>query len=419
MKHSSLVKDKSQKDICFTIFMALVWSNTILLRFARVAIMKIPVIWVHADMMISLALAAILIFAFPSIYRVLYIRELFIILAFYGVYFLHFCVFPLNREYYPTNSTTVLKDVFPMFLIGVFAYRIERERTIKILNVISLLSVVLYTGYMILYHSLDDKTMQGGDMHAAYLLLPHLCMVFYSIIRKAVPWNIAAFAIGTAGLLLLGNRGSLLCLGLFAIFTILFSGRLKRPVLFLALAIVAMVVLFSFGVLDSLYGYAEENGLSLRIFEKLESGELTDSSGRDKLNERIIEYIMLYPMMGMGIFSDRRVAGGFYAHNIFLEMVIHYGMILGILFLAMIIYLLVVAFLYLRKNKDVFSVGFFTSLIFSCIIKLLLSSSYIIEPYFFFTIGFAYAAINERRHRRLTKNGKESKVGPRRKRRFI
>ncbi len=401
MKHSALVKDKSQNNICFTIFMVLMWSDTILLRFARVVLMKIPYIWTHVDMLISLAFALFLCLSFLSIYRVLCIRELFITLVFYGVFFLHYYIFPLNENYYQLYRETVLKDVFPMFLIGVFAYRIEREKTLKVLNLISLATIFFYAGYMVLFRSVNSRTARSGDMNSAYMLLPHLCMVFYSMIQKANPWNVGAFAIGAVSLLFLGNRGSLLCLGVFVIFTILFSGRLKRPVLFLALSVIVMVVLFSFGLLDYLYDFAEENGFSLRIFEKLESGDIANSSGRDKISERVIEYIMLYPMMGMGIFSDRRVAGGIYAHNFFLEITLHYGVVLGMLIFAIILYIFIVAFLHMRKNDDNMAAGFFTSLVFACCFKLLLSNSYIMEPFFFFTIGYAYAGANEQRNMRL------------------
>ena len=403
MKQSALIKDNfSQKEICFTVFMAMFWSKSILLQFVRVGLMKIPVIWVHGDLLITAGFILFFCLSFASIYKELYIKDLFIIFSFYAIFLLHYCLFPLNREYYVKYGSTVLQDVLPKFFIGVFAFRIHREQTLKVLNLISVITVWFYAGYMIVYYTMEGNTLQGGDMHAAYMLLPHVCMTFYSMIRKANLWNLAGVIIGAVCLLFLGNRGSLLCLGMFSVFTILFSGRLKRPLLFMILSIIVLVALFSFGILDFLYEFAEEKGFSLRIFEKLESGDITYASGRDKLSQRIMEYISLYPMMGMGIFSDRRVAGGLYAHNFFLEIAIHFGLILGSLFILIILALFIVAFLYLRK-KEALSVGFYSVLIFSFFVKLLLSSSYIVEPYFFFTVGYAYAATSEWRKMRRQK----------------
>lgn len=396
MKQSALVKESfSKNDICFIVLMAFVWSENILLRYIRVFLMKVPYIWQQVDTIMSLIFLVFLCLSLGSIIRELYVKEFFIALGIYVVFCLHYYIFPLNESYYSEYKETVINDTFPMFLTGILVFRIERKRILKVLSVISLVTIVAFAGYILLYQTMEGTEMRGGDMHAAYLILPHICLVYYTVVLRANPWNIGAFLIGVVTLLFLGNRGSLLCLGIFVIFTILFSGRLKHPILFLVLSVGVMVVLFAFGALDFLYKLAEQNGFSLRIFEKLEKGEITDSSGRDKLRERVVEYILLYPMMGMGIFSDRRIAGGLYAHNIILEIVLHFGMVLGTVILVLVFYLLIVAFLHLRKKRDVMTVGFFSAMVFSHVIKLFLSSSYLVEPYFFFAVGFAYASVQE------------------------
>ena len=403
MKQSALIKDNSsQKEICFTVFMAMLWSKSILLQFVRVGLMKIPVIWVHGDLLITAGFILFFGLSLSSIYKELYIKDLFIIFSFYAIFFLYYWIFPLNKEYYVEYGSTVLQDVFPMVFIGVVAFRIQREQTIKVLNTISVITVWFYAGYMVVYYTMEGNALQGGDMHAAYMLLPHVCMTFYSIIRKANLWNLGGVIIGAVCLLFLGNRGSLLCLGTFGVFTILFSGRLKRPILFMILSVIVLLALFSFGLLDLLYEFADEKGFSLRIFEKLESGDITYASGRDKLSQRVMEYISLYPMMGMGIFSDRRVAGGLYAHNFFLEIIIHFGMVLGTVIIGIVLILFVACFIYLRKMNVQQGIDFFVVLLFSYCVKLFLSGSYILEPYFFFTVGYAYATISEwRKTRRM------------------
>lgn len=395
MKHSTLVKENYNNNICFTVFMAMLWSSKILLRYVRALIMHIPYIWPQADLIIRIAFVVFFLFSFKTIIKEICVKELFIVLIFYAVFFLYYFIFPLNQSYYIEDQATIITESFPMFLVGILAFRIERERMLKVFTVISSITIVTFLVYMIAYETMSDKKLAGGDMHAAYMLLPHICLVFYTVILKPNPWNIAIIVIGIVTLLFLGNRGSLLCLSTYAIFIILFSGKLKRPILFLALSVAILVVLFAFGVLNLLYDFAEQSGFSLRIFDKMKSGEITNPSGRDKIRDRVVEYIMLYPMMGMGIFSDRRVAGGLYAHNFILEIIIHYGFVLGILLFGIILYLLIASFLYLRKKKEMMTLGFLSALIFSFFVKLFLSSSYLVEPYFFFTMGFAYAAVRE------------------------
>ena len=395
MKRNSLVKHTSTNNICFILLMVFVWSDSILMRYVRVFLMKLPIIWPHTDMILSFLYVSVFLLAITVAYKELYVKDLAILLFFYGVFYLHDFLYPYNDLYYNKLGGIVTKDVFPMFLVGICVYRIDRQKVLKVLNTISLITVIFYSLYKMMFHAVDAATLKVGDMNSAYAILPHLCIVFAAMMRKTTPWNIGSFALGALLLLFLGNRGSLLCLGTFVIFVILFSGRLKRPVLFLVVSIVIMLALFAFGLLDFLYEMADELGFSLRIFKKIQSGEITYTSGRDKISRRVWEYIKMYPLMGLGIFSDRRVAGGNYAHNIVLEILINYGVVIGLLFLGLILYIFTVAFVYMRNNKDYISLDFFTSVFFAYCFKLILSNSYLLEPYFFFTIGFAYAAFKE------------------------
>ena len=397
MKRSNLIKERTHNDTFFTAFMALVWADSILLRYIRVLLQMIPYIWQQADMILMLGFIITLGLSLGAILRTLYIKEMFYVMVMYAVFYLHFYGYPLNTTYFYNQGGITITECFPMFLIGLCAYRINRENTMKIMYLISVASIFAFVLYTTVFSRIDSSTLRNGDMHGAYTILPHLCLAFMGVLRKPNAWNIGAFTIGAVFLLFLGNRGSLLCLGVCVIATILFSGRLKKPWLFLCLSAMAMAILFLFGLLDFLHNMAEKYEFSLRIFQKLESGEIAASSGRDRIQDRVWEYIWMYPMMGMGLFSDRRVAGGYYAHNIIPEVLIHHGMIVGIILLCLVAYLLVGTYRYLRKEnhlaKDVYG-----ALLFSVVFKLFLSSSYLMEPYFFFTLGFACAAMSEYRN---------------------
>ena len=397
MNRSALVKEKFNNDIFFTILMALIWADSILLQFIRVFLMKVPYVWQNADMLLSLIFIITLCLSLRAVSREVFVKELFYTLLIYGIFYLYYFLFPLNQEYYVKYADKIVKESFPMFLLGICVYRIGRERTIKVLYGISIVTVFAYMVYVSLFRIVDERTMRAGDMNAAYIILPHLCLVFAGTMRKPTVWNVGALVVGGVMLLFLGNRGSLLCLGIFVIFSILFSGKLKRPVLFLVLSVSIMLALFSFGLLDLLYEVADKNGFSLRIFEKLESGEISASSGRDKIKQRVWEYILLHPIIGMGIFSDRRVAGGHYAHNILYELMIHYGMVLGTILLILLIWMIVKTYTYLKAKEDRWTLDYFCALFFSSCLKLLLSSSYLMEPYFFLMLGFAFAVLKERK----------------------
>lgn len=398
----SLVKEQSYNDIIFTVFLTLVWTNSILMRYLRVLIQMLPFLWKHADLLLSAAVLFTLLLSLGVILRYVYMKELFLVLAMYGLFYLHYYLFPLNEAYYTVWGKTTTGKCFPMFLIGLCAYRINREESIKVLYKLSVITVYAFIIYASLISKIDASTLRDGDMHGAYSILPHLCLVFTGVLRKPNGWNIGAFALGAVFLLFLGNRGSLLCLSVCVIFVVLFSGRLKKPWLFLSISLLLMALLFLFGLLDFLQSLAEKYEFSLRIFEKMESGQLTADSGRDKIQDRVWYYIKMYPMMGMGLFSDRRVAGGKYAHNIILEILAHHGFTIGILLLILFAYYFVGAYSYLRRDNQL-AKDLYGALLFSSVFKLFMSSSYLLEPYFFFTLGFAYAAMSEYRKKKLQK----------------
>lgn len=396
MKKSALLKEKPHNDRFFLILMSMVWVDSILLKFIRAIAMNVPFIWSHVDLIISLAYIAVLCFSLSSVSRILYVKELLYLLLFYGVYYLHYILFPLNEIYFIAYGDKVTHEVLPMFLVGICVYRIKREQLLKYLFILSNITIYAFVIYMFVFKTMSGLEVRAGDMHAAYSILPHVCIAFCDLWRKPNPWNIAGFVLGGVFLLFMGTRGALLCLGVFVIFTILFSGRLKHPILFLSASVIVLLALFAFGLLDVLYEVAENNGFSLRIFKKLESGEITDSSGRDKIKDRVWEHIRMNPSLGLGIFSDRRVAGGHYAHHLVLELMLHYGIFMGLFILILLLRLFIRAFLYLRKEKEEYTLYFLTALLFSSGFKLFLSSSYLYEPYFFFAIGYAYAAVKER-----------------------
>lgn len=407
MKRSNLIKERTHNDIIFTVFMALVWADSILLRYIRVVLQMIPYIWQHADLILSLSFILTLGLSLGAMLRSVYIKEMFYVMAMYAVFYLHFYGYPLNTMYFYNQGGITITECFPMFLIGLCAYRINRETTMRIMSQISIASIFAFIIYTTVFSRIDATTLRDGDMHGAYTLLPHICLAFMGMLRKPNIWNISALTVGSVFLLFLGNRGSMLCLGVCVIVTILFSGRLKRPWLFLCLSALAMAILFLFGLLDFLHNMAEKYEFSLRIFEKMESGELASSSGRDRIQNRVWEYIWMYPMMGLGLFSDRRVAGGFYAHNIIPEVLIHHGVVIGTLLLGLFAYLFVGTYRYLRRENH-FAKDLYGALLFGVVFKLFLSSSYLMEPYFFFTLGFALAAMSEcRKIKRQERDVKE------------
>ena len=128
--------------------------------------------------------------------------------------------------------------------------------------------------------------------------------------------------------------------------------------------------------------------MSTRVFQtflgEFSSGTSLDS-GRLEIQKELIRQIKINPF-GYGLGGDR-VFTGWYAHNIFLELIVQFGIFIGGFLCVFLVYIVISSLRKARAEMQILSI----LLLFICtgLIKLLISGSYLIEPYFFLLLGFA------------------------------
>ena len=200
---------------------------------------------------------------------------------------------------------------------------------------------------------------------------------------------------------MLGTRGAALLYLLFIATVIIIGKGFKKG------AVRAILIGGVFGgfLASSLYedslrwleSQASRLGLSIRIFERLMGGEITESAGRDRIREQLLEAIQKRPLTGSGLYSDRVLLGGGYSHNIVLELWIDFGIILGTLLLAAMILVLFRGYIKAANKNEK---GMILSLIFTSLFKLIFSGSYLNESFLFLafglSVGIVYAAKQKR-----------------------
>ena len=76
----------------------------------------------------------------------------------------------------------------------------------------------------------------------------------------------------------------------------------------------------------------QSHGINSRFISYFISGRLTWNSGRDILQEPVVELIKKNPIFGIGMLGDFR------SHNIFLENILFYGIPMGICLSIIIVY---------------------------------------------------------------------------------
>lgn len=234
-------------------------------------------------------------------------------------------------------------------------------------------------------------------MTAAYGILPFVCLLFYNAIEKHGLLNYAIAFFGLFVLMSLGVRGPVACFITFiAIYLIAFKTHNKHNVLIKSLTAIVAVAFYSFSsyIILAFDTVASVLGFSTRVFESFQAGEFAnfeESSGRDRIFENIMNHVQQHNLLwGEGLYSDRIITeGGFYAHNLELELLCEFGYIGGT------IILLVISVLTLRAFRIVWDTQYAIILLaFFCssIMQLQFSGSYIFTPVFWLFIGMCVSA---------------------------
>jgi len=191
-----------------------------------------------------------------------------------------------------------------------------------------------------------------------------------------------------------GARGPILAFGIIAILSSIYSFIRHKNRIMIALFFtigVAVILLLLFDYNDVV---SDENN---RIIRLLVNNDILNTSGREHYTAAAIKGIKENLWGGTGVFNDRVYiynrfhrsyainSFGSYAHNIVLEMLLQFGIIIGTGIVVFIIFLIREAYSGLDKTKGQ---EFFWYIIGISIIPLLVSKSYIQTWEFYLMIGY-------------------------------
>lgn len=301
--------------------------------------------------------------------------------AFLLLYPVCIIVFLFTLIIYPENSSYVIDLVFPFFFACIpsfiYTYSINDYKNMnvimeKIANIVFILCLVL--SFFMLNGSLDGQEYSLGLSY--YLLFP-LLVFTNRFIKQNTITDIIRILVILMVILFMGSRGAIMCFVFFCIGKMVkmptksLHGLLHKVLLILGSVILAFSIK-DFLKLINYYGY-KLFGISSRTITLLLT-DLNHASGRDVIYRTIIEQIKLHPILGIGIAGDRRVmnSSALYAHNIFLEILADYGVLLGIMLILSLLACVIKGFL---KEGESYDLALFWVSI--GLVPLLVSESYL------------------------------------------
>lgn len=376
---------KFDQETLPTILICIVWSS-MLFAYARGVINRFPVLGEHTEEIIPLFVIIPTILALPSLINKFSLADYFFFLLLVIHYVAGYVFFPENSTYLSENAYLCLCCVFPYYFIGRV---VDIEKVYDYFLMLSTFCIYMTLFYYLIYspgNKVVDEETAYDNMYVAYQTLPHVAMLMWATLKKFRIWKVITTLLGILFLISCGTRGPLVCLGFFTIvyftFYMNFKGAIYVKGFFIASFII--VIVFIQQIALSLFKVFTGFNLSTRIIEKFIYGDLGNDSQRSSLRDQL--YYALDNgdhFWGLGLFGCQNY-GVIYPHFLPLDFISTYGYFTGYVLLFLLFALIVWA-IWMTRGKMVQE---FIILLFSLsIIKLMLSGTFINEPYFYFLIG--------------------------------
>lgn len=275
--------------------------------------------------------------------------DIFIMLFVIFAIILTWLIYPNNIEKYMFGEEQFWATVFPLFrffIVGLFL--IPNKENLELMGKVSCIAI-LVEAFFVLYYLRGTDLQNDDDMSRAYFMLLNVLLVInYAFDRKTLV-GIVMSVVGIMLLLSMGTRGPIIVVLAFIAAKIFQMSAIKGGkgifivVLLLLMWFVnspywSVFLIFLQNIISSL-------GFSTRVLDLTIEGEtLTHYSERDEIFALLISKIKESPLIGWGVYGEWQFVG-WSAHNMYLEILVHYGVIIGGLILLWMFFITIKAFL--------------------------------------------------------------------------
>lgn len=395
----------NSKNNLMRLFLAL-WSSSALLPLCFSVLRSIPIIGLSTDILQGIFWAIMIIPALGEI--VSHLRRSDIIFAFLLILIVLLQIaFPstYSATFADEWQETLLKTVPYLFIglaLNLSAFTVPDTKEYKVFMIASYINLAVDVIFYILYSlgQADMYTyMEGGTdvrytsyMYFAYFTIPHVMVMLYDYKQRKKMLSLIAFLLGCLVVTTQGTRGAIVCVLVYVIAIIWQNIASAKPIsklliLFLltglsgVLLFTPVLELFARAMQKKIY----DLGLSTRVFDTFLQASYIGDSGRSELFSKSVQIIKEAPIFGYGLTGDIGLLGQ-YSHNLFLELLIEFGIFVGSALIVTICVVLIRACIRVKKI-DRALLSFLLIFISIGFVKLFMSGSYLTEEWFFFLMG--------------------------------
>ncbi|SOB93669.1 O-antigen ligase-like membrane protein [Ureibacillus xyleni] len=337
------------------------------------------------QLMSKVFVAIILIYSFPVVLKRVKLQFFLVYYIAIFIFCLHFILFPENRMY--------MKElIFPFFFtcLPTFVYSMSLQNWNVFKQVLQKASVIVFILGLLLGIQITLGIASVGTYSMTfsyYMLFPtiiHLNELLDRYSFKSLMISLSSIFI----ILAIGSRGAFLCIAVFILLKLLRPNRellfsKVRMFFFFSFVLVGLFIVFNLQkLLFTIQKILVDLGIQSRSISLFLKGEVS-LSGREDIYQRVITEILQHPVLGIGLGGDRLAADGVYAHNIILEIVSNFGVIIGGVFIF-ILFFTIMKFLFV-KELDIYNMIIIWVSI--GLISLFVSGSYLTEIQFWVLMG--------------------------------
>ena len=302
---------------------------------------------------VSLYIAVYLVVIFA------YIKSMFKSLLPFGCLLLIFFLYVTTLAFWPQNQQYMFGDLWdavynPLYRIvflGVPLFYLPSliDDSEYLYNVFCKFAWVnLFIGVLAFFWQVLGAQHDFEYMTFSYNILFSSCLCFVEARRKGSLVLTVFSVVGLVSAFVIGSRGSMLSVLLFAFLYAVMNVNNVSPFKLLfsraILAFVAIFVLSSFNdILSATIDVFDSIGFESRTFEKILEDTVFEDSSRSEIINVVTESIWKSPIFGNGLFGDRHAIAlsgraATYTHNILLELLCHFGVLVGGILCILYIY---------------------------------------------------------------------------------
>lgn len=392
---------KLTSNVFFALLIGVMLCHYTLFDYFAVIIGKLPVVSIFKPLFFPTLYLLLVILSFKSA-RFKWIRatDIGIIIFFVTSILLSIVFHPQNSPYIVDELWTEILPCIPFFILGL-CINLD-EDTYKTVSLFSCLAILVNTLYVIYFLSggreLGGSHGEDYSMYWSYLLLPNTLIVIDYFFKSRKLFPAICAIIGVVYAFAMGTRGPIVVLTACVIICIWRYMKLRTNRKIIAIIVLFIVVLLF--VSSSLYmqvllefkEFLADNGVSTRVIDYLLSGEMiSQTSGRNDMYIDLLNKLNEHPLLGYGVYGEYPLGYSAGAHNIYLQVVFHFGYPLGVVILLSFICVFIKA---LRKTQGSLTQGWIA--LFGCLVFVrgVFGGSYL-DYTVFFLLGLCLKSLRE------------------------